>query len=134
MKNLITQWRNMKKPCLKYGILIVVLALDVSCGVIQLNPATTTPEDPVCARPGFEDSFICAKLQELGVEYAGPTPVALRAPSVGPGEKPTTGSELSGDEKSSNPWGPPQKPSGTRSGSRHPWLRKKGTRKSPLSI
>lgn len=70
MKNLITQWRNMKKPCLKYGILIVVLALDVSCGVIQLNPATTTPEDPVCARPGFEDSFICAKLQELGVEYA----------------------------------------------------------------
>ncbi len=70
MKNLIKQWRQMKNPYLKYGILIVILALGVSCGVIQLNSTNTTPEDPVCARPGFEDSFICAKLQELGVEYA----------------------------------------------------------------
>jgi hypothetical protein len=50
MKNLIPMWRNMKNPYLKYGILIVVLALGVSCGIIQLNTRPPQRLKTWCAR------------------------------------------------------------------------------------
>lgn len=50
--------------------LFIVFAFGCAGQNIDDVIVVTTPDDPVCERPEFDDSWICAQLKEVGFEYA----------------------------------------------------------------